>query len=152
MRYTAGLRFAFLIVLSLQGLTPLEAAGNKPRLVLVAERTWIRPNSKVTLDLYLCNVASHEAKAPGFSEVSTFWTATNVSTKRVIGGANVETITHSGGERVLGPNSVAWKRVTIDIPSEPGNIIDVYVKIGYPRELRSNSVLLFCPPEGKRSR
>jgi hypothetical protein len=43
------------------------------------------------------------------------------------------------------------KRITIDIDAQPGDLVNVYVKLEDGERLRNNSVLLFCPVNQNKS-
>jgi hypothetical protein len=51
----------------------------------------------------------------------------------------------------LQQNSMLEKRITIDIDAQPGDLVNVYVKLEDGERLRNNSVLLFCPVNQNKS-
>jgi hypothetical protein len=122
-------------------LVAVVVRAEKPRFLLVPLETSIKPGSKATFDVYVWNDSRRPVSVPSLDFISTVTSSKNSGTAEVAG----KTSTSTPDEHSLSPNSVEWKRITSDIKAQPGDLIEVYVQIGSPPRLRSNSVLLFCP-------
>lgn len=122
------------------------AHADEARLLLIPVETAIKPRSKISFDVYLCNVGRRAVKVPSLDFISTISWSTKLTGKSSPAPVELQgkTSTSSPAKHILPPNSVEWKRITPNISAEPGDLVEVYVQIGPPPHLRSNSVLLFC--------
>jgi|SRR6267154_2460118 len=116
------------------------------RLLLVPTGSSITPKSQVTLDVYVYNESDKPAKTPTLENISTVCVLRDVNGVRAPRTeSSAEMKFHSGPEHTLKPHRVERKTIKVDIPAEPGDLVEVYVEIGTPSSLRSNSILLSCP-------
>lgn len=123
------------------------------RLLLVPIGTSVAPGAQVTVDIYIYNDSDKPAKAPTLENIST------VSVLRDINGvraprteSSAEMKFHSDSERTLKPHQGERKTIKVDIPAELGDLAEIYVEVGTPSALRSNSILLYCEAGEKASR
>ncbi len=137
-----------LIILS-QILILAAVQAQEPRLLLIPVETTVKPHSKISFDVYVCNIGPRRAKVPSLEFISTISSSKKLSGKNSPAPVEIQgkTSTSAPANHFLTPNSVEWKRITPDIYAQPGDLLEVYVQIGPPPHLRSNSVLLVCPAE-----
>ena len=139
------------VLLTIAALTmlALPLRADVPSLVLVAHQTTIKPDSKVTFDVYLCNTSSAPVKAPSLQLITTsFWTR-NMKDIASPGAGSAENEGemrfNPPGDHFLPANTVEARRLERKISARPGDVVEVSVTVGQKKELRSNSVLLLCP-------
>jgi hypothetical protein len=136
------LTIAALVMLAL----PLRADG--PSLVLAVHQTTIKPDSKVIFDVYICNTSSAPVKVPALQLITTsFWTRN----MKDIASPTAGSVENEGemrfnppGDHLLPANTVETRRIERKISARPGDVVEVSVTVGQKKQLRSNSVLLFC--------
>lgn len=131
---------------------PLRA-GN-PSLLLVAHETTIRPESKLIFDVYLCNTGPKAVKAPPLQLITTSVSIRNTKDIDSPAAGSVEnegeTRFNPAGDHLLPANTVETRRIERKISARPGDMVEVYVTVGKEHLLKSNSVLLLCPPENQK--
>jgi hypothetical protein len=120
--------------------------GEGLQLLLVPVNTSITPNSQLTVDVYIYNDSDKPAKAPTLENISTVCVLRDVNGVRAPRTeSSAEMKFHSGPEHTLKPHRAERKTIKVDIPAEPGDLVEMYVEIGTPSSLRSKSILLSCP-------
>jgi hypothetical protein len=124
------------------------------RLILTpVETVTIKPGAAVAFDAYLYNPGPAAAEAPSLELLSAIYTITDVNGARLgRAGISKETSTAPRTNHVLYPNSIERRRINLELPAEAGDLVKVHAEIGRKPLLRSNSVLLFCPPSGMKLR
>jgi hypothetical protein len=129
----------------------LAVHAEQPRLLLVPVETSIKPHSKVSLDVYLCNTSRAAVNAPSLQLISVVYSWSNVNDPSHAGAASETKVTTSEPmPHILSANAVESKRIDASISVEPGDLVKVYVHIGPPPHLRSNAILMFCPTKQKQ--
>jgi hypothetical protein len=127
---------------------PTSADGEPPQLLLTARRTSIEPHSKVSLDVYAYNAASQPVTIPSLVRLTGGYTLTDTRGNRLARAeAWAETSTAPQGREQLGPKHALHRRINMKIDAEPGDVVIVDVALHGQQELRSNSILLYCPPK-----
>jgi hypothetical protein len=131
----------------------LEATCSEPlRLLLVPLETSIKPRAKVDFDVYVCNSSGQQVKVPSLESLAAFYELNDVTGKRLgRSGGQAQISTGPLAQHDLQQNGVLEKRIAIDIEAEPGDLVNVYLKLENGERLRSNSVLLFCPANQNKS-
>ena len=129
------------------------ALGAVPRFLLVPSQLFMSPNGSVECDLYLYNDSKKTMTVPSFETISKVYDLQDVHGVRLPRGASTTQITsHLPREHSLRSGGVEHAKITIEIPAEAGDVVEVYVEIGSDTVLRSNAILLLCRVEEKPSR
>jgi hypothetical protein len=115
-------------------------------MLLIPVETVIKPGATVNFDLYVWNDSNKPANVPSLELTSATYLLRDISGARSPKGGGIsQTTDHSLPLQVLKPNSVVQKKIAIEIPAQAGDLVEVYVGMASPSNLRSNSVQLFCP-------
>ncbi len=120
----------------------------QPRLLLIPMETAVAPQANVTFDVVAINDSKESVNIrslESFRGVYSIRDTTGKRQHRVSGFAR--TATHSSKERKLLPGAFEQQKIRLDVPAEPGDVVQVYIKIGSDPGMRSNSLLLYCPAE-----
>lgn len=121
----------------------VKLLANDARLILVSPETTIKPRQQVFLELYLYNPKSKPVQAPVLEEYSIV-SATEDATGKLTSGGGTQSKAFDIllPLQSLAPKSIQHKTIQGDINARPGELVEVYVEIGWGRRLRSNSILL----------
>jgi hypothetical protein len=117
--------------------------ANDAQLILVSPETSIKPRQQVVLELYLYNPKSKPVRASVLEEYSIV-SATEDMTGKLTPGGGTQTRAFDVllPLQTLAPKSIQHKTIQAEINTRPGELVQVYVEIGWDRRLRSNSILL----------
>jgi hypothetical protein len=133
-------------------IAPFCAGADDARLLLVPVETSLKPHEKPIADVYIWNTSHHSIKVASLDFITTVSSTRNPTGATAQGAVELQgKTTTSGPTHKLSANAIETKRVKLDVSAEPGDLLEVYVQIGTPPYLRSNSVLLLCAPASKRS-
>ena len=138
---------ALLVVFSLAA-----ARAQSPRLLLIPLETSIKKHATVAFDVFVYNDSAKPAKIPPIELFSAVYSVRDTKTNtlpRAETSAKIQS--HPPSPHTLRSKGVEHKRIEMEIPAEPGELVEVYIEIGRDSVLRSNSVLLYCPIEGAAS-
>ncbi|GEM_PF-5576656 len=117
-------------------------------LVLAPSGTSIKPHATVSLTVYLYNTGSTRIEAPSLDLLSLVYTVDDPTGKRLgRAGGDKEISTGPPKKQMLEAHAITERTVTLEVPAEPGDLVKVYAELGKKPVLRSNSILLFCPPK-----
>ncbi len=146
------------IIIALTIFIAQTALAREPHLLLVQTQTSVRPHTvsskrsterhpNLTFDVYLYNGSGRPVSAPTLEFFSTVAWVSNSMDRRsgFLGG---EDEMSNGGllDHLLPANSVEHRRIKVELPAQPGDLLEVHIEIGHFRNrIRSNTVLLFCP-------
>jgi hypothetical protein len=134
------------IAISLAAVAAQSALADDARLLLVSSQTTIKSHQTISLELVLYNPKSKPVQAPVLEEYSIVSITEDVTGKLTTGGGTqTKMFDVLLPLQTLAPRSIQHKTIQAEINARPGELVDVYVEIGWGRRLRSNSVLLFCP-------
>ena len=137
-------------ILMLLELISLVARADNPSLLLVVDQTTIKPNSKVIFQVYLCNTSSKAVRVPSLDLITISSWARKVkdiaSPTSGSAAAEREMSTNPPVDHILAGNALETRRLERRISAQPGDLVEVCALAGQKQALRSNSVLLFCPP------
>jgi hypothetical protein len=127
------------------------AFGDSLRLLVVCEEVNIKANSSVRCDLYLYNDSDARCFAPSFETVATILALHDVNGVRLPRGDSSSLVTgHASGKQRLEARAVKRTTITVKIPAEVGDLVELYVEVGGDPVVRSNKILLFCPSDEKQ--
>jgi hypothetical protein len=127
------------------------AIADRLRLLLVPAETSIKPGATVTFEAYLYNPGSAAVKVPPLEFVSAMYVIDDVTGVRMgRAGSSGVISTAPRADHVLQAKSIERRTIDVEIPAEAGDLVRVYAELGKKPALRSNSVLLFCPPKGRK--
>jgi|ERR1043166_5110985 hypothetical protein len=122
------------------------AHGADPvRLLLIPPTTSVKAHGKIVLDVYIWNSTQETQHVPSLDLISTVASWKNSGAAE----ASSKITTHNPPDEVLAPNSVKYVQVNTNLSVDHGDLVEMYVEIGSPPRLRSNSVLLYCEPQHK---
>jgi hypothetical protein len=126
------------------------ATADGLRLLLAPSETAIKPRSTVPLTVYLYNTGMSPKEVPSLELLAVTFTIDDLTGKRLgrVGGTK-EISTGPAKKLILKAHAVDQRTVNVEVPADPGDLVKVYAELGKKPVLRSNSVLLFCPPEAK---
>ena len=124
------------------------ARAQSPRLLLVPLETSIKKHATVAFDVFVYNDSAKPAKIPPIELFSAVYSVRDTKTNTLPRAeSSAKTASHPPPPHTLGSKAVEHRRVEMEVPAEPGELVEVYIEIGRDSVLRSNSVLLYCPIE-----
>lgn len=115
------------------------------RLFLIPRSTLVEAHAEIVLDAYIWNSSQQVQHVPSLDLISTVASWKNSGAAESSG----KTTTHNPPDEILPANGVKHMEVKTNLSAETGDLIEVYVEVGAPSQLRSNSVLLYCEPAHK---
>jgi hypothetical protein len=128
-----------------------SARAQSIRLLLIPVEATIEAHAAATFDVFVYNDSETLVNIPSlelFSAVYSFRDRANDAILRVENLANIAT--HAPPPHSLAPKSVEQRRIRLEIPANPGELVQVYVEIGRESVMRSNTVLLGCPVDSPK--
>ncbi|MFZ1219979.1 MAG: hypothetical protein WAO00_11845 [Chthoniobacterales bacterium] len=136
---------AILSALSLQ-----SSFGAECKLLLVPVTATLKSSGPILLDVYLLNPGRTAAMTSGVERVSIDYVVTNLTGKRLPTiGSVLETASHVTAGHLLAPHNIEHRRMSIEIPIQAGDCVELTGEISGKFAVKSNPVLVYRP-EGKR--
>lgn len=138
--------FATAILLLVFSITPARAQS--PRVILVPLETAVKTRATVSFDVFVYNDSPKPVKIPPielFSAVYSLRGTSGNTLPRVETSAKIAS--HPPQPHTLGSKAGEHRTIKMEIPAEPGELVEVYIEIGRETVLRSNTVLLYCSLE-----
>ena len=129
------------------------ARADSLRFILVPQQIVVSPSATpMKFDLLLYNAGDSARRVPSLEEFRALYTVRHHMSSDSKSGTDVRTFSHPIKDHTLKAKRVDHTVVEIDLSSERGDYIELYVQIGHgERTLTSNSVLLLlavnAPPE-----
>ena len=128
------------------------ARADSPHLLLIPLETSVKKRATVAFDVFVYNDSAKPAKIPPIELFSAVYSVRDTKTNtlpRV--ETSAKTASHAPQPHTLRSKALEHRRIEMEIPVEPGELVEVYIEIGRGSVLRSNSVLLYCPIEESSS-
>lgn len=134
------------VVASIFQAAQTRAQDKSVRLLLVPVETTIKSRSVVSFDVYLYNPTNHAKKIASLNRISGFYRLQDITgARQARDEAWSQIVADPPPDHMLQPNSTEHTRISINIPSEPGDLVEIHLEVDRKSLVRSNSVLLFCP-------
>lgn len=135
--------------MSLLVFTVAYSWGQAPRLLLVTSNTTISKQTDINVDVYVYNDSQRPVQVPSLEYISTFYVLRDPAGIRLPrAGTSAQVFSHPREEHSLQPHGVERTTIKVEIPAEIGDLAEIHVELGQgDHPARSNSILLFRPPE-----